>query len=709
MRHGSGVAENQIFAMYQLAREPEFAYLHDLFCNQNPEKLDVVDPTSHLDISSKNVTLLRTEVINDGEGAHPKTNATIPWSPEQEKAIRNIRKTRGGFQIIKGPAGSGKTSAMCGIAKFIRLAGMGIIAAAPSHVSTQNLYDRLAERFAGEPIDDLPLRCYPSRHEFDYYKNAAKSVDPFVLQRLEENEVDLEELEYDEDLSNMLDVEKQTRKEKPIPNPSVGIAARVRQAIFESPRRFKAMAKYPPTKDMVKKLEGELYSTKEAIEAVYGPNPNKPSEEVDMLDEAQRLLIKYENNGFDSFDPVEAKKFRISWKECSRAVVACGNIFVTTLNNLHSDLLSLTIGKNGKGFVLLIDEVAMEIEPAIWAAWVCTFNVDRIRKEFGGKNPIKAVVLSGDPEQKGPLVTSEKFNEFASQLGYSILDRHNDSGWLTDNFTTQQRQMPSIACLSEHRVYHDKVTTNPMLDIYRPMNSRQCNYLAISHHDGKTPLPVSTSGALGNSPAEIQRHYEARLRVWFYDVENSQCIKCQNGSKVNTAHVQIIGQLIRFFWARPDRKPFSSFNRVVILAPWADQVQLINQELNDIARENGFDLSDMMKAYTADAYRSRENDFVILDLVFSSTKGRGDLGFMADDKRVNVMITRPRDFLIIIGAGSILREKQYAKGITNKTKYIIWVMNHLTSRGQTRTVRGIASRFHQVEHRVGHLHFMPEI
>lgn len=708
MRHGYGVADNQISAMYQLAREPEFAYLHDLFCNQNPEKLDVVDPTSHLDISSKNITLLMNDVIRAGEGANPKTNVKIPWSPEQERAIRSIRKTRGGLQIIKGPAGSGKTSAMCGIAKFIRLTGMGIIAAAPSHASTQNLYDRLAERFAGEPIDDLPLRCYRSRHEFDYYKNAAKSVDPFKLQRLKENEVDLKGLEDDEDLSNMLDVWKQTHKEKPMPNPSVGIAARVHKAIFESPRRFKAMAKYPPTKIMVKKLGGELYETKEAREAVYGPNPNKPSEEVDMLDEAQRLLTKYENEGFDSFDPVEAKKFSISWKECSRAVVARAKIFVTTLNNLQSDLLSPTIGKNGKGFVLLIDEAVMEIEPAIWAAWICTFNIDRIRKEFGGKNPIKAVVLSGDPEQKGPLVTSKKFNEFASQLEYSTLNRYNDSGWLTQTFTVQKRQMPEIASLSENRVYHGKVTTDPMMDILFPMNARQKQYLGTLFHDGKTPLPVSTSGALGNTPAEIQRNYESRLRAWFFDVENSRCVKCQNGSRVNPAHVQVIGQVIRFLWARPDRKPFSSFQRVVILAPWADQVQLIQQELNDVARENGFDFADMMKAYTADAYQSRENDFVILDLVFSSTKERGDLGFMADNRRVNVMMTRPTKFLIVIGAGSVLREKQYANGITNKTEYIIWVMNYLTSRGQKRTVRGIPSRFQQVEHRVSHLRFMLE-
>jgi hypothetical protein len=49
-RHGPGVADPQMFAMDQLAREPEFESLHPLFLNQNIEHFPVVDPTSHLDI-----------------------------------------------------------------------------------------------------------------------------------------------------------------------------------------------------------------------------------------------------------------------------------------------------------------------------------------------------------------------------------------------------------------------------------------------------------------------------------------------------------------------------------------------------------------------------------------------------------------------------------------------------------------------------------
>jgi ATP-dependent RNA/DNA helicase IGHMBP2 len=64
-----------------------------------------------------------------------------------------------------------------------------------------------------------------------------------------------------------------------------------------------------------------------------------------------------------------------------------------------------------------------------------------------------------------------------------------------------------------------------------------------------------------------------------------------------------------------------------------------------------------LEVATVDAFQGREKEAVIVDLVRSND--RGDIGFLADVRRMNVALTRARRFLLVVGDSATLGEHPY--------------------------------------------------
>ena len=91
---------------------------------------------------------------------------------------------------------------------------------------------------------------------------------------------------------------------------------------------------------------------------------------------------------------------------------------------------------------------------------------------------------------------------------------------------------------------------------------------------------------------------------------------------------------------------------ISIATPYAAQVKIYKQAFEQ-ATKNKFWQSDSrnvfdIKVSTVDSLQGAENKCVIFDLVVSAAR-KGGLGFVTDNKRLNVAMTRPEDLLIIIG------------------------------------------------------------
>jgi len=61
---------------------------------------------------------------------------------------------------------------------------------------------------------------------------------------------------------------------------------------------------------------------------------------------------------------------------------------------------------------------------------------------------------------------------------------------------------------------------------------------------------------------------------------------------------------------------------------------------------------------TVDAFQGREKDIIIFNCVRSNMLNtlQGSLGFLIDERRLNVAITRPRHFLFMVGNSQTLHK-----------------------------------------------------
>ncbi|MBN8656610.1 MAG: AAA family ATPase [Anaerolineae bacterium] len=84
---------------------------------------------------------------------------------------------------------------------------------------------------------------------------------------------------------------------------------------------------------------------------------------------------------------------------------------------------------------------------------------------------------------------------------------------------------------------------------------------------------------------------------------------------------------------------------ISIISPYSAQVKLLRQKLNKIAAGDG-GLSGI-EIDSVDGFQGREKEVVIVSLVRSNRDG--DVGFLADTRRMNVALTRARRKLIVIG------------------------------------------------------------
>lgn len=98
-------------------------------------------------------------------------------------------------------------------------------------------------------------------------------------------------------------------------------------------------------------------------------------------------------------------------------------------------------------------------------------------------------------------------------------------------------------------------------------------------------------------------------------------------------------------------------SNIVIISPYKAQVTLIRGMLT----EAGIDL----EVGTVDGFQGRESEAVIISLVRSNELG--DIGFLAESRRLNVAVTRARRHVCIVGDSRTLER---GGGLRGLVKYL---------------------------------------
>jgi superfamily I DNA and/or RNA helicase len=86
---------------------------------------------------------------------------------------------------------------------------------------------------------------------------------------------------------------------------------------------------------------------------------------------------------------------------------------------------------------------------------------------------------------------------------------------------------------------------------------------------------------------------------------------------------------------------------IAVIAPYAAQVRLLREQLS----MPGLEIDSV------DGFQGREKEAVVISLVRSNAKG--EIGFLADERRMNVALTRARRKLLVIGDSATLSHSPF--------------------------------------------------
>src|SRR5437762_7185391 len=116
-------------------------------------------------------------------------------------------------------------------------------------------------------------------------------------------------------------------------------------------------------------------------------------------------------------------------------------------------------------------------------------------------------------------------------------------------------------------------------------------------------------------------------------------------SKLNPGEADLVAAEVRKLLAvLPPRD-------IAVISPYDAQVQKLRQLLQGV---------DDLEIDTVDGFQGREKEAVVVSLVRSNPDG--ELGFVADIRRINVALTRARKKLIVVGDSATIARHPFHEG-----------------------------------------------
>jgi regulator of nonsense transcripts 1 len=246
---------------------------------------------------------------------------------------------------------------------------------------------------------------------------------------------------------------------------------------------------------------------------------------------------------------------------------------------------------------VIVDEATQAVEPEV------LIPVFRSREKRKGKKtthhpipPPTRLVLIGDHKQLSPIVQSRK--AFNDGLGISMFERLLIAGGMPfAKLKIQYRMHPELAVFPSTSFYHGSIQSG------------------IRHKDRSIsqfsfPNPQHPTIFL-NVPSGKEKLNRTKS---YFNIEESELVK------------SLVLCLLDIHKVPADS--------VAVISPYAAQRDLLKEILNDI-----------IEISSVDSFQGREKDFIIVSTVRSKKK----IGFLKDERRMNVMLTRARKGLFVIG------------------------------------------------------------
>lgn len=255
--------------------------------------------------------------------------------------------------------------------------------------------------------------------------------------------------------------------------------------------------------------------------------------------------------------------------------------------------------------VVVIDEAAQAVEPSTLVPLVMG---------------CKQVYLVGDPVQLPATVLSGRAVEHHYDM--SMFKRLQIAGYPVHILNTQYRMHPDISRFPSDEFYGGKLLDGESVrrETVRPWHELRC-FGPFAFYDviGKEETPEGSASMVNKAEAELV------LCLYIHLVQQEPAIKT---------------------------KPL-----VAVISPYKAQVKLLRDLFTKALGEEGVKNVDIN---TIDGFQGREKDITLFSCVRSSLPNqRRSIGFVADERRINVGLTRARCALLIIGNARSLASDEH--------------------------------------------------
>jgi DNA polymerase alpha-associated DNA helicase A len=336
------------------------------------------------------------------------------------------------------------------------------------------------------------------------------------------------------------------------------------------------------------------------------------------------------------------KEYRVRERACVDDLIKSSRVVLATLHGAGGAML-----RQAQFDIVIIDECAQAIEAQCWVPLLSA----------------KKAVLAGDHLQLPPTVKSSNFKNKEKKTTKE--DEQVDGDTADDKPASLERTL-----FDRLLALHGSAIKRMLTTQYR-MHEKIMQFPSDELYESKLLAAESVKLRLLSQLPGVKETEETSEPVIFYDTQGgdyaekaeeenlakNRSVSESKSNEMEAAQVVLhVGKLV---------EAGLQADMIAVITPYNAQLSILSQALRE--RFPGIELG------TVDGFQGREKEAVIFSLVRSNDKL--EVGFLAEKRRLNVAMTRPRRQLVVIGD---------SETISKGSKFLKKWMSHLEEHADLR-------------------------
>ncbi|KAK3654018.1 hypothetical protein LTR56_003453 [Elasticomyces elasticus] len=606
---------------------------HKVLLNQVHDALDIVDLTKPKEPGAA----ISPHVRRVAEEWLAKW---MQWNQEQLAVIRGIKAAKGGCIVVMGPAGTGKTLLQQALSIYFYLLGFHVLALAPANSNVDHLAVQLGKIKSREglPIPLKFMRMFPSVRDFITPED----------DNITNPEFKKHNLEHFYDLLSALDERE---------NDKTG----ARQ--------------YGLVQAVLHAAEHNTHSLNRRLRSEAGRALGEPVNGWDILRE---FIAKWKTGGMSreelraGCDAGVMDTYRMAYSQCRAHLIGRNRFMLATTGNCKASELrqnwyaeTAEWGLKRVGVIVFVDEAAKDVEVNVWNGVMCE----------QWSHGVSGIIMLGDDKQLKPTNTCStgkvNFNAFNHRLDIPLPCRLVEEGFPHYPLREQRRMHESISRFPNREFYNNKLRDGPGTDL--PLDLKFPRLSATLKSIVAQCMPNNQERGTYTRNAT-----DADIRLHWIEVTGERIRHPATKSITVKEHVQvffkkILPRLVQCFRLMGKRLE----DHLMIICAYSYALHEYQDEIRMLLRRNkAYTQSDMPRILTVDASQGQEATMVIFD---GSCQHRDVLGFVNDDGRCNVAITRAKEVFWMVGGKMEIKDR---RNIAAKSATLVKYKNELELMGK---------------------------